>query len=285
MLVGCPDGTSRELLPVTGFGAEEEVVIEGYTLDAMEPFISPDGQYLFFNSLNDGIDTGLHYAELSAPARAVYRGEVEGVNGEPPHLDAVASLDSGNHFYFVTTRDYPADYRNLMTGEFADGTVTGLARVSGDIYRETSGWLIMDAAISPDGETLCYAPARFAGNSLPEEAFLELAVKTETGFARLPDSAGLLGNINSGGYLVYAPALSADGRELWFTRLLKGTTATEICAAVRPDTGQPFGQPRRLAITGTLPEAPALTLDGGRIYYHKKSTTDGKFRIHTMARE
>jgi hypothetical protein len=34
----------------------------GYTGDAMEPFLSRDGELLFFNSLNDGRDTSLFLA-------------------------------------------------------------------------------------------------------------------------------------------------------------------------------------------------------------------------------
>ena len=38
------------------------VMIEGYTQDAMEPFISPDGDYLFFNESNSAPVTNLYYA-------------------------------------------------------------------------------------------------------------------------------------------------------------------------------------------------------------------------------
>jgi hypothetical protein len=42
----------------------EPASIEGYDGSAMEPFISPDGQYLFFNNENDPrVNTNLHFAE------------------------------------------------------------------------------------------------------------------------------------------------------------------------------------------------------------------------------
>ena len=44
------------------FGLEIDVTINGLSFDAMEPFISADGNYLFFNNKNDGIDTKLFYA-------------------------------------------------------------------------------------------------------------------------------------------------------------------------------------------------------------------------------
>ena len=44
------------------YGGEKTVTINGLTFDAMEPQLSTDGNALFFNSLNDGITTSLHYA-------------------------------------------------------------------------------------------------------------------------------------------------------------------------------------------------------------------------------
>src|SRR5271156_5547553 len=53
--------------PVTfgTFTNPEPVTIQGYTGDAMEPFVSLDGNYLFFNSSNSppaGTYTTLYYA-------------------------------------------------------------------------------------------------------------------------------------------------------------------------------------------------------------------------------
>ena len=44
------------------FTNPQPVTIEGYTQDAMEPFISPDGNYLFFNDSNSAPTTNLYYA-------------------------------------------------------------------------------------------------------------------------------------------------------------------------------------------------------------------------------
>ena len=45
------------MLIYPSFGFETDVAINGLAFDAMEPFISADGMYLFFNNLNDGINT------------------------------------------------------------------------------------------------------------------------------------------------------------------------------------------------------------------------------------
>lgn len=44
------------------FSHETGVTINDFSLDAMEPALSTDGNALFFNSLNDGITTSLYYA-------------------------------------------------------------------------------------------------------------------------------------------------------------------------------------------------------------------------------
>src|SRR5580704_4675534 len=61
-----PPSTSPPSTSATsGYGAfsdPQPVTITGYSGDAMEPFISSDGQYLFFNTLNDAPATSLEYA-------------------------------------------------------------------------------------------------------------------------------------------------------------------------------------------------------------------------------
>jgi len=48
----------------TEFQDSRRVLIEGYDGDDMEPFVSRDGRYLFFNNRNEGADnTNLYWAE------------------------------------------------------------------------------------------------------------------------------------------------------------------------------------------------------------------------------
>src|SRR5918911_4706579 len=63
-----------------GFRSPQRVVIRGYSGEAMEPFISRDGRYLFFNNRNDAPDTNLHYAERMDDVTFDYRGELKGAN-------------------------------------------------------------------------------------------------------------------------------------------------------------------------------------------------------------
>lgn len=148
------------------FGTEIEVAVNGLTFDAMEPFISPDGNYLFFNNINDGIDTKLYYAVKINDSTFSFAGELNGTNQlVQPHLDAVADLDTLNNFYWTSTRNYPAELDNLFHGTFNNGSVTNISRVHGDFNKNIPGWLVMDHGISYDGQFLYYNNARFDGNN------------------------------------------------------------------------------------------------------------------------
>jgi hypothetical protein len=95
----------------------EAVTIVGYSGSAMEPFISPDGRFLFFNNENDpAINTNLHFARRTGTRTFQYLGELPGVNS--PSLDAVPSIDSAGHFYFTTLRDYDRTGDSIYTGHF-----------------------------------------------------------------------------------------------------------------------------------------------------------------------
>jgi hypothetical protein len=133
------------------FCHESQVAINGYNSNAMEPFITKDGLYLFFNDSNDAVNTSLHYALCMNDTIFSYAGEIAGVNGTPPHLDAVASMDENNVFYFVSLRNYPAVPENYQTGNFSNGSVTGIRPVAGNFYIGSPQWIVMDAEISGSG--------------------------------------------------------------------------------------------------------------------------------------
>jgi hypothetical protein len=265
------------------FIEEQAITILGYNSHAMEPFITKDGNYLFFNSLNDGINTSLYYAQKQDYKTFTFMGEISGVNGVAPHLDAVASLDMHNDFYFVSTRNYPAVIENLQTGQFDDGTVSDVTPVYGDFNIPITGWLIMDAEVCKDGNYLYYVNAKFSGQPLPDESKIGIAVKQNTLFEKQNKSDEILQNINNATHLVYAPSISSDGKEIYFTRIKKGSFLTEICVSVRKNTLESFSVPKVLKILGDTPEAVSVTDDKSRIYYHKKY--NGIYQIFTMKRK
>lgn len=273
------DGTaSQPTYPA--FGAEITVRIQGLSFDAMEPFVSADGTYLFFNSLNDGIDTKLYYATKINDSTFQFEGALTGTNqAANPQLNAVADLDASGNFYWTSTRDYPAELRNLFQGKFSGGNVTEIRRVQGNFYKNLPGWLVMDHGVSTDGEFLYFNNARFDGSACQGPCETELGVArkvNDSTFTTLANSHEILQNIQDPDYIYYAPCISSDNLELYYTRYLKGAltpgTLFEICVAVRNAPTGIFSSPRVLfsEAIANLIEAPTLTTDKRLMYYHRK---------------
>jgi len=266
----------------------EPVKIEGYEGSAMEPFISPDGRYLFFNNENDPkINTNLHFAERTGKLSFHYLGELPGVNSHV--LDAAASVDKAGHFYFTTVRDYDRNMNSLFTGDFDGKAVRNLHSVPGDISPKTPGTINMDVSISPDGQTLYISRAViFPGAPAPKKSELMVARLMDGALKMNPDSARIMKSINTGA-LQYAPAISEDGRELYFTRasqLIAGSdspgASVRIMVAARELVGEPFGEPRALTAITDFVEAPTISLDGKEMFFHKK--VGNKFLIYRAER-
>lgn len=261
-----------QLYPV--FGPEIKVTITGLTFDAMEPFISTDGNTLYFNSLNSGGNTNLYYATKNSDSNFTFVGLVEGTyNSSPDHLDAVASMDSANHFFWVSLRSIP----NLYSGNYQAGVVNNISKVYGNFNILTSGWIIMDAAINYQGNLLYYTNAYFGPNytecvGVPCIAKLGVAqFVNDSTFNKLSNTDAMFSNINDTNYIVYAPQATKDGLEMYFTRLLKGGYNTEICVSVRNSILDNFSLPMVIYSNfGKFPEAASPSTDKQKIYYHQK---------------
>lgn len=263
------------------FGNEFPVNINGLDFDAMEPSISADGNILFFNSKNDGITTSLYYAIKVNDTVFKYIGSLASANQiETPRLDAVASSDSANHFFWVSTRDYPAQFDNYFHGTFNGTDIINIGRLHGTFYIYIPGWLIMDAAINYDGTFLYFCNAYFNNcGASPCKAELGLAQRqNDSTFNKLSNSDSILQNINDTNYIVYAPNVTKDGRELYYTRILKSNpTQTEICVSVRAAITEIFSLPFIIYASANISEAPAITTDKLEMYYHKK--VNGVYKI------
>ncbi|MBA2610498.1 MAG: T9SS type A sorting domain-containing protein [Bacteroidetes bacterium] len=259
------------------FGNEFHVKINGLAFDAMEPFISTDGNALFFNSINDGTTTSLYYASKVNDSTFNFIGPVPVVNQTvTPRLDAVASVDSLNNFYWVSTRNYPANSENLQRVRFLTSSYTNFGPLHGNFYIPLPGWIIMDAGINFSGDQLIYCNAFFNGcvNSSPCRASLGLANKAnDSTFNKDSNTNIIMANVNdTANYIVYAPALTKDGLELYYTRLLKNSTQTQIMVATRSNTVTAFSAGSVLiGAPYIVPEAPTLSSDKTKMYYHRKN--------------
>lgn len=250
------------------FRSPQRVTIQGYDGDAMEPFLTADGRYLLFNNRNAApVDTNLLYASRIDDLTFAYSGEIEGVNS--PALDGVPTMDGEGDLYFVSTRSYGETFSTIYRGRFDQGRVTGVELVEG-VSREIPGMVNFDVEVSPDGETLYVVDARFNTAGVPQTADLVIAERHGEAFERLAESADLLANVNTD-QLEYAAAISADGLELFFTRvarLERGVEPPAIYRAYRQDAGSPFGCPQQVSAIDGFAEAPTLSADGRSLYYH-----------------
>jgi Tol biopolymer transport system component len=247
------------------FQNPQRVTVEGYDGDAMEPFVSRDGKYLFFNNLNEpSVNTNLHWAERIDDLHFKYRGELKGVN--TPALEGVPSMDREGNFYFVSNRSYDQTASTLYRGKFADGFVTGIELVPG-VSLAKPGIVNFDAEISADGNTLYFVESQFNFFRQPDSARILYARRSGDKFVRDPASASIMQTVNSDG-LNYAPATSASEREIFFTRA--GPQGPAIYMAHRADKTQPFQQALRLAAMTGFVEGPTLSADEESLYYHKK---------------
>ena len=263
------------------FGNPQRVVIRGYNGDAMEPFITKDGRYLLFNNKNDPrIDTNLHFAQRVDDLTFDYRGEMKGVN--TPVLEGVPSLDREGNLFFISLRSYEETLSTLYRGRFSDGAVSSVGLVTG-ISRRQPGIVMFDAEIAADGNTLFVVDGEFTGGSIPKTANIVIAVRDGKEFRRLPSSGELLKNVNTMA-LEYAPAISIDLLELFFTRIDNsgGSGKPVILRAVRRSVAEPFGIPERVAAITGFVEAPTLSGDGRSLYYHKLESN--RYVIYRTAR-
>jgi len=257
----------------------QQVTISGYSGTAMEPFISRDGRYLLFNNSNDPrTNTDLFYALRKNDLEFVYVAPVRGIN--TPALEGAPTLDRSGQLFFVSTRSYAQTSCTIYSAQFKAGQVSA-PRVLESVCLHQPGLVNFDVDITPGGENLTFVDSRFDAAAQPQTAQLVMAERRGAGFVRLKNSAALLATVNTG-RLQYAPALSANRLELWFTRADSTSSGgrPQIWHAQRATPNAPFGPPQRLEGLGDFVEGPALSTDEKRLYFHRKVGTS--FRIFTF---
>ena len=273
---GAPANAAARAAKPGTFTNPERVTIVGYTSDAMEPYLSRDGSVLFFNNSNSAPDTNLFWATRIDDRTFQFEGEISGVNSSA--LDAVASMDNANNFYFISTRSYQSSLSTIYRGVYSSGGVSGVALVPG-VSKNQPGWVNFDADISADGNTLYFVDGFFGTGNFPQSAKIVIARRTDTGFVRDPNSDRLLRGINNHA-LNYAMTTSASELEIFFTRFAGAIPS--IYTASRANTAKPFGKARKIkAITG-FAEAPTISPDGKSLYYHHND--NGTFNLYRVTR-
>lgn len=268
------------------FGNPKKVNIVGNPYSAMEPFISRDGNVLFFNSDKSDdpkTEKNIYYAVRIDDLNFQFMGEVKGINTNA--VDGVPTMDIHGNFYYVSTAHYGKKngFTTVYKGKFVNGKIINITPIP-ELSIQKPGWLNMDIEISADGNTIYSTQTLFAGiRPVPKESYFFMAHLNNDGkFIINEYSKEIFKNINTDDQ-EYAASISTDELEIFFTRLNydDGFTFSSY-HATREDKTSPFSKPMLLeAITG-IAEAPAITTDGRLLYFHKKEGE--RFYIYVLER-
>jgi len=282
LAVACESDDSSQTVRVE-FHSPVKVTVQGYDGNLMEPFVTRNGEYLFFNNLNEAPEnTNLHYAVYVNDTTFNYAGEMEGIN--TVDLEGTPTMDINNNLYFVSTRSYATTFSTLHRAVFSDGLATDVQLLSG-VSKNQSGFVNFDVEINEAGEQLYFIDSQFDANNKPMTADIVIAQKAgNTTFQRLATSSELMQNINTDA-LEYAPSLSVDELELYFTRVdapLTAVSSPEIFIATRKSKTGPFDMPAKVRAIEGFVEAPTISANGKWLYYHKKE--GGKLVLYCVVR-
>lgn len=289
----------------TEWSNETEIPIVGYSGNAMEPQISSDGVVLLFNNKTSAdTEMDIHFAVKQVDGSYAYGGTLAGVNSNGV-LDGVPATDSSNNFYFMSLRNYgagsPARYRSLFSGQFslAGGlSVINVAAAdssfpSGTAPSGSTIYVDMDLGISWDGTKAIVARTVFSeGKGYPDTSQLVMYDANPSTRQLTADASSetVLKNINLEACRIYAPTMSSDKLELYYSVLELGDGNTfnfKMVVAKRANATDVFGNGSIISgITGQIYEGPSISNhDGGKtIYYHKQDPTTGKFKLYKITR-
>lgn len=293
LLCGCGGGGNGSFMPpptpatptvYSAFQSPERVEIAGYQGQIQEPFASRDGTYLFFNT--EGPDKNIHFATFIDATHLQYSGELSSIN--TPAVEGTPTMDLSNRFFFVSTANYmpPNAYDTLFSGDFDGSSVGSVTAVTGLAIKQPAQ-INFDVEVSADGNTLYFDDGDFSsGNNFPDQANIAIATRGVSGFTRLASFAAVMANVNTSS-LEYAPAISMDELELFFTRFDPVASEIGIYRAVRGNIGAAFDTVQKVAAinpNNEFVEGPTLSADEKSLYFHRLNPTTGLFELYRVVR-
>lgn len=283
---GCGGDSGINQTPQTDFDNFKLVEIVGYPTaiyqNIQEPFISRDGQYLFFNSGQSEFNKDLLYAKWDITQDSfVFQGEIQGVN-TASNLEANPTMDDNYNFFYINNTAAPSW---ISTGTFqpdtmnlsSDSSILGLPSIE---LSGSTATVNMGVEISSDGNTLYFSRAVFLNAGQPNQVIstsdILFAKKIDDAFVYDEATAVMIMQyINTDEDLEYAACISEDGLELFFTRLASDTITdatpdSQIMRAVRSNTSEAFSVPQPVdGIPNHSKFVEAPTLYGNTLYYHQ----------------
>ena len=293
---------------VTGWSSPRQVAVvqpdgTAYAENVEEPEVRDFGgaRWLFFNDDPSNGNKDLRYARWDEARQAfVVLGLLPGAGLQTPTVDGNPALDQDGGFFFISTRTYPNPSETIhaatltVTGSPPVATVSGIRRLDG-LTRSGAPWASQGVQVTWDSQWLFFDEAKFDG-ALPSQSDIVAARRSGATFTRLSDAEleALLGKVNTATFLEYAEALSADGRELFFTRTWVDLTHLDqvvmcVMRSTRADATGPFDLPGHLAVTNPVPgvvmEAPSLSPDEKTLYYHRRSVGEPFARLYALDRQ
>jgi len=274
-LVGVP---AKGALTTSSWSKPERVTIRGYNKPGnhkMEVGVSPDGTMLLFNNSNENpTKTDLYYATRVGDKDTLFEfgGAIGGAN-KPGVLDGTAAVNKGGKFAFVSSRLRPPA---LHWGWFAEGKARDIEVVPLDLQ---NGFFALDPETGADWDTLFFAHRRWK-----DEGYMDIAFAHWNGqrYVMPGNWRKIMANVNTEAK-EYAPEVSSDLLELWFTRHTTGPMT--IYGATRMNVDEPFTNVgRHPTITGPA-EAPTLTADDRVMYYHCMDVSTKTWEICVTRRQ
>jgi hypothetical protein len=266
----------------------------GTPISTEEPFVSRDGRFLFFNTGEQENNKDLHFAEWQS-GRWRYRGEIGPQANTPGKVEGNPSMDATNNFFYIDAdirtmaRVSRFDPRSGEIGEIAE--VTGIPERVIKLFRSFQG--NMGVEVSADGQYLYFSRATWQMNGFWLGTFIDsdiLFSQKHNGQYVYDETQAkaVMKNINTAD-MEYAASISADGLELFFTRLpiddlRKGKVHSQIMRAARSSLSEPFSAPESIIAIGSddFVEGPSLSPDGTELYYHKRE--GDKSRLYKVSR-
>jgi hypothetical protein len=268
------------------YGDPQRVTIIGYPdgdfQNIQEPFISRDGQYLFFNTSGIEEHKDLLYAEWDTDQDAfVFKGEIMDVNSSDK-VEGNPTMDENYNFFYIDTDTAPSWVRS---GLFKPDTMsldsnTSLSGLPNIELSGSSATVNMGVEVSADGDTLYFSRAVFLNAGQPDQVISasDILFAQKIGDVFVFDeatSSAIMLNINTSEDLEYAACISEDELEFYFTRLDAGTITdptpdSQIMQASRTTTSEAFGIPLPVeSIPNHIKFVEAPTIYGNILYYHQ----------------
>lgn len=271
------------------FSAEKKVIIKWYSGDVMEPYISKDDKYLFFNSNKWKTSKDLFYAKKINDITFQYMGEIWWIN--TLDVDWNPTMDSNNNFYFISTRSLSSwDFNTLYSWKFNNWFIKNLKKVEWTINLKKRMWINMWIEISGDWNTMYTSNARFKiGNNFPSEWDIRFAIKEWNEFNIPKNEKSILKNINTTYAIEYAGELSNNQLEIFYSQVtLSKPPKFKLYVSKRNSIDEAFWIPKIidepfLDDEFAFVEWPTLSMDWKKLYYHKLK--NWKFSIYMISRK